>query len=469
MVRTAGLYALNAATGSLIWNYPTTYNVCSSPAVVGGVVYIAVIDGALHALNSTNGNQIWDYTAGNSIGFSSPAVVGGVAYIGAGSAYSSGEVDAVNTTDGTKLWSCPTANGVQSSPAVVNGIVYVGSEGGNVYAFGTLPLFAPAILASQNSINRGQQVSLTSSSIATGYSPYTYQWFEMAPDASSFSLINGATSSSYDFVTDRSITAGTWNFELQVTDSTSDTVTSNTVSISLNAPVMTVIQGGNGSISPGTSSTNYGDTPTFTITPDTGYHISSITANGALVDVTSPTGQSYQFNPISTDCSLTATFAINTYTITVTQTTNGQISPATTTVNYGADQGYAITPSTGYSINQVSVDGVNQGAISSYTFNNVVTAHTITATFVLTPSPTPTPTPGSTSSPIPTQSPTPFPKATPTITSSSPERTVAPTPVQATTQAAMGQYLPVIAAMIIIGVIIIGVFMQRRKRVDVKR
>ena len=44
---------------------------------------------------------------------------------------------------------------------------------------------------------------------------------------------------------------------------------------------------------------------------------------------------------------------------------------------------FTITPDSGFSISQVLVDGVDQGAVSTYTFTNVVTAHTISATFVL--------------------------------------------------------------------------------------
>ena len=75
---------------------------------------------------------------------------------------------------------------------------------------------------------------------------------------------------------------------------------------------ITVTQGAHGTIVPGTIIVDFGATPSFTITPNAGYHIASITANGAAVNVTAPSGQSYQFSSISSDGSLTATFAINT-------------------------------------------------------------------------------------------------------------------------------------------------------------
>ena len=75
---------------------------------------------------------------------------------------------------------------------------------------------------------------------------------------------------------------------------------------------ITVTQSAHGTIIPGTITVNSDATPSFTITPDTGYHIKSITANGAAVPVTNPSGESYQFNPVTTNGSLTATFAIDT-------------------------------------------------------------------------------------------------------------------------------------------------------------
>ena len=89
---------------------------------------------------------------------------------------------------------------------------------------------------------------------------------------------------------------------------------------------------------------------------------------------------------------VTATFTINTYAITVTQGSNGTISPGTTSVNYGSSQAFTFAPSTGYALSTVTVDGVAlSGATTptlastisalSYTFSNVSATHTITATY----------------------------------------------------------------------------------------
>ncbi|NTW62208.1 DUF5011 domain-containing protein [Candidatus Saccharibacteria bacterium] len=60
----------------------------------------------------------------------------------------------------------------------------------------------------------------------------------------------------------------------------------------------------------------------------------------------------------------------------------GVITPAgDSTVNNGANKTYTITPNSGYIVSDVLVDGVSHGRINSYTFTNVMTDHTISATF----------------------------------------------------------------------------------------
>jgi len=77
-----------------------------------------------------------------------------------------------------------------------------------------------------------------------------------------------------------------------------------------------------------------------------------------------------------------------TFTITVTAGTGGSVSPATATVDSGGSQTFTITPGAGYRVAAVAVDGASQGAVNSYTFNNVTANHTLAATFeVDTPQP----------------------------------------------------------------------------------
>jgi uncharacterized repeat protein (TIGR01451 family) len=81
--------------------------------------------------------------------------------------------------------------------------------------------------------------------------------------------------------------------------------------------------------------------------------------------------------------SVTAAFTLKTYTLTVTSHSGGIVTPGTKAVNYGTDQTFNIIPNTGHYIVDVRIDGVSQGPISSYTFTNVTTHHTIEASFAI--------------------------------------------------------------------------------------
>ena len=54
-------------------------------------------------------------------------------------------------------------------------------------------------------------------------------------------------------------------------------------------------------------------------------------------------------------------------------------------VYYGTNQTFTITNNTGYYISGVVVDGSPVGAVTVYTFTNVISSHTIAASFALNP------------------------------------------------------------------------------------
>jgi flagellin-like protein len=81
-----------------------------------------------------------------------------------------------------------------------------------------------------------------------------------------------------------------------------------TATFTQNQYTVTVTQNANGVIAPGTTSYVHGSTPSFTITPNSGYRIASITANGASVPVTNPNGQTYQFPALTGAGTLTANY-----------------------------------------------------------------------------------------------------------------------------------------------------------------
>jgi len=119
-----GLHEIwGAATGT------SDEGVNSSPAVVGGSVYVGSDDGSLWAFDAKTGDARWSFPTGGAVR-SSPAVVDGVVYVGS----NGGSVYAVNANDGTQVWSYDTGNDVTGSPLVVDGLVFVGSKEGTFYA-----------------------------------------------------------------------------------------------------------------------------------------------------------------------------------------------------------------------------------------------------------------------------------------------------------------------------------------------
>ena len=154
-----------------------------------------------------------------------------------------------------------------------------------------------------------------------------------------------------------------------------------------NEYTVTVNQPANGHITPGTTTVMFGATPAFVITPNPGYNVTAITVNGSNVisSATNVNGvYTYTFPAINANQTITATMAIKTYTITASAGANGTISPnGNTTVNHGATQAYAFNPANGYVVDNVTVDGMSFGALTAYTFTNVVANHTINVTFKL--------------------------------------------------------------------------------------
>lgn len=150
----------------------------------------------------------------------------------------------------------------------------------------------------------------------------------------------------------------------------------------LNTYTITASAGANGSISPsGSVSVTQGNNQTFTISPNAGYAVASVTVDGASVGAVT----SYTFTNVQANHTISATFAaVPTFTITASAGANGSISPSgTVTVNQGGSQAFTITPSAGYTVSSVTVDGTSVGAVTTYTFTNVQANHTISAAFVV--------------------------------------------------------------------------------------
>ncbi|HEU5072012.1 MAG TPA: sialate O-acetylesterase [Verrucomicrobiae bacterium] len=145
---------------------------------------------------------------------------------------------------------------------------------------------------------------------------------------------------------------------------------------------ITASAGAGGAISPaGSVLVSSGSNQSFTIATDTNHVVSDVLVDGISVGAVS----SYTFTNVIANHTIAATFAYNGYTITATAGSGGGISPSgAVPVPSGANQSFTITPLPGGSVSNVLVDGESQGAITHYTFTNVLADHTISATFSYT-------------------------------------------------------------------------------------
>ena len=123
-----------------------------------------------------------------------------------------------------------------------------------------------------------------------------------------------------------------------------------------------------------------GGNQTYTITNYTGYIIDDVKVDGGSVGAV----PSYPFKNVDNNHNISATFkpVTLTHTIVATAGTGGSISPSgNVIVKDGENQTFNITPNNCYDIQDVLVDSVSVGPVSSYPFTNVTKDHTINATF----------------------------------------------------------------------------------------
>ena len=146
----------------------------------------------------------------------------------------------------------------------------------------------------------------------------------------------------------------------------------------LNVYTVTPSAGANGSISPNTPQpVSHGGTKAFTVTPGTGYHIDVMggTCGGSLA------GNTYTTAVVTGDCSVSATFAKNSYLVsTSVGAGGGSFTPASQSVLYQDAAAFTVTPDGTHYIGSVSGCG---GSLvgNTYTTGPVTAACTVTATF----------------------------------------------------------------------------------------
>jgi Tol biopolymer transport system component len=140
-----GIFALDAATGAVLWNAPIADqgNSPSTPAVSNGVLYTGY-DGKVYALDTLTGSTVWTTTVSDLFsGVPPTGVFGGFVFVG-GSSGSSATLMALDADTGDVAWTAPVDRSIDGAAAVSAGVVFVQTRGSTLAFDATsgLPLWS---------------------------------------------------------------------------------------------------------------------------------------------------------------------------------------------------------------------------------------------------------------------------------------------------------------------------------------
>ncbi|MDA3821875.1 MAG: PQQ-binding-like beta-propeller repeat protein [Bacteroidales bacterium] len=129
--RSGSIYALNAQTGELIWDYSSDDWIDATPTVADSMVYIPSRDGYIYALDKDDGNLVWQASIGGP-SISSPLYLNGKIYVGSG--ISDKKLKVYDALDGSLLWQYSANQPINSAPSTDGVGIYFGSNDGRIYA-----------------------------------------------------------------------------------------------------------------------------------------------------------------------------------------------------------------------------------------------------------------------------------------------------------------------------------------------
>ena len=152
------------------------------------------------------------------------------------------------------------------------------------------------------------------------------------------------------------------------------------VTFKLQTFTITASSGTGGTISStGITNVNYNDSFRYNITTNVGYVVDSLIVNDTL----KPISNTYLFTNINADHTIRVKFKLQSFRITASAGPGGSINPTgNSKLNYGENKTYFITPSIGYQIDSVTVNGIKIIVNNNvYTFDSVKSNHSIIVTF----------------------------------------------------------------------------------------
>lgn len=127
------LYALNAADGTLRWQYPSDGKVrtyfATTPALSGGFLYVTDDNGQAYKFDAATGKQVWTAKLEGAIR-SAPVISNGAVYFGSGNSH----CYALSADTGQILWDTAAGAAITTSPTLTGGLVVFTCSDNNVYS-----------------------------------------------------------------------------------------------------------------------------------------------------------------------------------------------------------------------------------------------------------------------------------------------------------------------------------------------
>ena len=125
------IYAVSAAEGDFLWEFPTGDKIWSTPTVSRGIVYIGSLNHTIYAISLTDGREAWRFETGGAI-TGTPLVVDGRLYVGS----FDGNLYVLDTDSGQELARIPLGGWIWAGPVAdaTNSTIYVSTLGETFYA-----------------------------------------------------------------------------------------------------------------------------------------------------------------------------------------------------------------------------------------------------------------------------------------------------------------------------------------------
>jgi uncharacterized repeat protein (TIGR02543 family) len=402
------MYAFDAVTGETLWTYEFDMMMAmdgrdAAPALSNGLLYVPTGEGYVFAFGSLERYDLTVATVGqgsvspgNQTSIYAGTTLNLVAIPDEGWTFEGWSGDASGTTNTTITMNSDksvTATFTEAPP--VNLTMLTTGQGsvipGNAsYSSGSsvdlkaIPAAGWSFSGWTGDASGSENTTITMNSNKTVTATFTQDSYYLSMITVGHGSVNpgnnsyaSGTTIDIEAINELGWTFNGWSGVAEGLSNTTITMNANktvTATFTQNNYTLTMITLGNGNVTPGNqTSYYYGDNVGITAMSAYPYVFSGWSG--------STSGNTNKTITITGNMTITATFAINSHTITVTQGSHGTITPSTATVNDGGSQTFTISPDIGYHIVDVIVDSSSVGSVTSYQFANAHEDHTITATF----------------------------------------------------------------------------------------